>query len=276
MPNRLITSICLAICAVTFTACMDGNSDKPSGKIKPLSQAVEEGVAAHKVAADDVVRLFPKIKVADDAPPEVKAVAEAKVVFQRAEHVAAKLRPFEAGSLNPSDIQVGQTGTLDFSFEVMRVDDGSFVGRVKIGNDSRLYAIEGIDTSKLATQQKVSYSGVWHAYTTDKRGLYTVVVLKPAEKDKAKERAYFEADNTLAKARKEYDAKKKSLDEARAAAELEAIALAKAEANRRWPIADKNGDATKLAISIRDHDAGERKLIVEAKNVVAMRFAEPK
>lgn len=276
MSSRLIASIGLAFCAVTFTACMDGGASNPNASSKPTEQTVAKGIATHKFAATDAERLFPKIKVADDAPLEVKAIADAKVALQRAEHVVTKLRPLAVHPLDPADIQVGQIGTLDFAMEVMRVDSESIVGRVKIGNDSRLYALEGIDTSKLATQQKVSYSGVWHAYATDKRGLYTVVVLKPAEQDKAKERASHEADNALAKARKEYEAKKKSLDEARAAAELEAIALAKVEANKRWPIADKNADATKRAISIRDHDAGERKLIIEAKKAVAVRFAEPK
>ena len=276
MTNRLIASVGIAFCAMIFTACMDGGANKPSAN-KPIEKAVDEGIATHKAAATDAERLFPKIKVADDAPPEVKAIADAKVAFQRAEHAAARLKPSEeAQPLNPADIRVGQIGTLDFALEVMRVDDDSFVGRVRVGNDSRLYAIEGINTSKLATQQMVSYRGLWHAYTTDKRGLYTVVVLKPAEKDRAGERASFEADNALAKARKEYEAKKKLLDAAREKAMTEAIAKAEKEAAEKWPLGADSDPAAVRIKAKRDHDAGKAKLVAEAKKGVTDRYAELK
>lgn len=227
----------------------------------------------------------PVVVAPAEPPPEVKRCVETLAALRLATKTVERLTPPPAKSLPDLDLtrlNVGDRGRINAVCEILQVEEGMLlVSPVKQGDVStgKSFAVSGLDTATRATGQEVGLDGDYEAYRTAKFGTITAVVVRkyvpPDVRDPQRDAELELAQTQKRQAEAAHEESRAKLKEARDAAVARAVAAAKEEARRRYPV-PKDGPVQDRIRAQRNYDEALARFVKAAKQAMEARYAEPK
>lgn len=216
---------------------------------------------------------------------EVKRFAVTLAALRLATNEVERLTPPEPKALPDLDLtrqQVGDRGHINVACEILQVEDGMLlVSPLKQGDYSngKAFAVAGLDTATKATGQEVGLDGDFEAFRTAKFGTVTAVVFRklvaPETRDPNRTALLDLAQTQKRQAEATHEESRRKLKEARDSAVARAVAGAREDARRRFPV-PKDGRVEDRIKAQRNLDEAMSRLVKAAKDDVEARYAEPK
>jgi hypothetical protein len=300
--SRGLFLVCTAVCVASIAGC---KGRKAAG---PPAQPAAEGPAVEATTTGDpkppattsaisppdfgLTNLprgtsgeIPVVAAPAEPPPEVKRCVETLAALRLATQSVERLTPPPPKSLPDLDLgrlNVGDRGRINVICEILQVEEGMLlVSPVKQGDAAigKSFAVSGLDTATRATGQEVGLDGDYEAYRTAKFGTITAVVVRkyapPEARDPQRDAMLELALTQKRQAEAAHEESRARLKEAREAAVARAVAAAKEEARRRYPV-PKDGPVQDRIRAQRNYDEALNRFVKAAKESTEARYAEPK
>jgi hypothetical protein len=298
----LILLACTAVCVAVISGCKgrkvgapavetaaDGPAVEATTANEPKPPATTDTKSAPDYGAINLPRgtsgNIPTVAAPAEPPPEVKRYVATLNALQLATKAVERLTPPPPKSLPDLDLarlNVGDRGRINVVCEILQVEEGMLlVSPVKQGDVStgKTFAVSGLETATRATGQEVGLDGDFEVYRTAKFGTITAVVVRkyapPEVRDPQRDAMLDLAQTQKRQAEAAHEESRLKLKEARDAAVARAVAVAKDEARRRYPV-PKEGPTQDRIRAQRNYDEALTRLVKAARETTEARYAEPK
>ncbi len=227
----------------------------------------------------DAATSYPDVRVPNGRAKEVHDLVAARTEVERGEHIHAEFAPIKQSQLNLANLTFKSIGEVSAVVTVVRCDPAKSTLIVSVPKgrfDTALFAVRGVETEGIATDQLLRFNGMYEVYATDNYGIYTLHVLRevPVDNTRADRRAM--AQVALDAAEVVRDKAKDAHAKAWNKAHLAAIQSAEKEAKEKYLLLpDGQGTIQDRLLSQKAFDEGIKRMVAEAKAKVAEEFVVP-